>query len=473
MIAATTGLGIRATAVNADCRAAGALDHVGVGHVGHLLDVGAGREDPLAAVDDDRLDVVAVGRLGRGGPDLLLDLHVERVHLRPVEPDRADAVGDLEPYELALCRHPRRSRSRAIGRSRHSASIGNNGAGDPRTLAQPRRDARPCGRGATGRSASTWSAGGDELRRLRPARRPPRWVCLFDDDGGETRHRLTEQSLGIWHGAIPGVAAGTRYGYRVDGPWEPEQGLRFNPAQAAARPLRAGDQRRADRRPGDLRLRRRRARRARARRLRAVRARERGRRTTGSTGAATRRCGTRWRDTVIYELHVKGMTALHDRVPEELRGTYAGLATPAVIDYLRDLGVTAVELLPVHQFCTEPALARARAWSTTGATTRSASSPRTRLLRLRRPRRAGHRVQADGQGVPRRPGSRSSSTWSTTTPPRPAPTGRRCPSAGSTTAASTTGSTTAKPGAAVRRHLLGRHRLRQHRRRLATRSRCG
>src|SRR3712207_9578923 len=65
----------------------------------------------------------------------------------------------------------------------------------------------------------------------------------------------------------------------------------------------------------------------------------------------------RWRDTVIYELHVKGMTKLHDRVPDELRGTYAGLATPAVTDYLRDLGVTAVELLPIHQFCTEPAVA--------------------------------------------------------------------------------------------------------------------
>ncbi len=67
-----------------------------------------------------------------------------------------------------------------------------------------------------------------------------------------------------------------------------------------------------------------------------------------------RRPYTRWRDTVIYELHVKGMTALHDRVPEHLRGTYAGLATPAVTDYLRDLGVTAVELLPVHQFVSEP-----------------------------------------------------------------------------------------------------------------------
>ena len=64
----------------------------------------------------------------------------------------------------------------------------------------------------------------------------------------------------------------------------------------------------------------------------------------------------RWRDSVIYEVHVKGMTALHDRVPEELRGTYAGLASPAVVQYLKDLGITAVELLPIHQFTHEPAL---------------------------------------------------------------------------------------------------------------------
>jgi glycogen operon protein len=66
---------------------------------------------------------------------------------------------------------------------------------------------------------------------------------------------------------------------------------------------------------------------------------------------------TRLTDTVIYELHVKGFTRLHDRVPEELRGTYAGLASPAVVEYLQDLGITAVELLPVHQFASEPALA--------------------------------------------------------------------------------------------------------------------
>ena len=65
----------------------------------------------------------------------------------------------------------------------------------------------------------------------------------------------------------------------------------------------------------------------------------------------------RWRDTVIYELHVKGFTQLHNEIPEHLRGTYAGLGTPTVTNYLQDLGVTAVELMPVHQFFSEPAVA--------------------------------------------------------------------------------------------------------------------
>ena len=72
--------------------------------------------------------------------------------------------------------------------------------------------------------------GVDQLRRAR-AGATGAWVCLFDDEDTETAHPLTEHSLGVWHGALPGVAPGTRYGFRVDGPWEPDAGLRFNPAK--------------------------------------------------------------------------------------------------------------------------------------------------------------------------------------------------------------------------------------------------
>lgn len=181
------------------------------------------------------------------------------------------------------------------------------------------------------------------------------WLCLFDDDDRERRFPLTEQSLGVWHGAVPGVATGTRYGYRVDGPWDPRKGLRFNLAKLLLDPyahavsgtftpdpttydyqLDAPDERNDEDSAPYV--------------PRSVVVHD------DFDWGDDRPLRRRWRDTVIYEAHVKGMTRLHDRVPEELRGTYAGLATPAVIDYLRDLGVTAIELLPVHQFFSEPAL---------------------------------------------------------------------------------------------------------------------
>ncbi|WP_296603063.1 glycogen debranching protein GlgX [Nocardioides sp.] len=202
---------------------------------------------------------------------------------------------------------------------------------------------------------STWSPEATNFAVHAP-RATAAWVCLFDDEGGERRHRLTEQELGIWHGAVPEVAPGSRYGYRVAGPWDPDQGLRFNPNKLLLDPFARAI-------AGTLTL------------------------DPAIYGYAqddpSRRSDTdsapyvphgvvvaddhfdwgddapprhRWRDSAIYEMHVKGMTALHDRVPEHLRGTYAGLATPAVVDYLKDLGITAVELLPVHQFVSEAAL---------------------------------------------------------------------------------------------------------------------
>ncbi len=201
---------------------------------------------------------------------------------------------------------------------------------------------------------ATWSRESTNFAVYAPAAEAV-WVCLFDDDT-EVRHQLIEHSLGVWHGALPGVSPGTRYGYRAHGPWEPDAGLRFNSAKLlldpyakaisgdlvvddaifghdVARPEEPSDLDSAPYVPRSVVV-----------------------YDDFQWGADTspRR---RWRDTVIYEMHVKGMTQLHDRVPEELRGTYAGLAAPAVIDYLKDLGITAVELLPVHQFFSEPALA--------------------------------------------------------------------------------------------------------------------
>jgi glycogen operon protein len=184
------------------------------------------------------------------------------------------------------------------------------------------------------------------------------WVCLFDDEDRETRHPLTEVSLGIWHGAVTGVAPGTRYGFRVQGPWEPEMGWRFNVDKLLLDPYARAISGELAYDPAifgyELRSPDRRSRRDSAAYVpKGVVLHD-----PAFDWGDDRRPYTRWRDTVIYELHVKGMTALHDRVPEHLRGTYAGLATPPVIDYLLDLGVTAIELLPVQQFVSEPHVMR-------------------------------------------------------------------------------------------------------------------
>jgi len=201
---------------------------------------------------------------------------------------------------------------------------------------------------------STWSAESTNFAVYAP-NATGMSVCLFDETGTETVHVLTEQTLGIWHGALPDVPVGTTYGYRVDGPWDPAQGLRFNsnkllldpyglavsggvtddPAifgYVLGSPEQMSEADSAPYVPRSVVV------------------------DPAFDWGDERPMYKRWRDSVIYEVHVKGMTELHDRVPEELRGTYAGLASPAVTTYLRDLGVTAVELLPIHQFVSEPAL---------------------------------------------------------------------------------------------------------------------
>ncbi len=180
------------------------------------------------------------------------------------------------------------------------------------------------------------------------------WVCLFDEEDVETRYELTEHTLGVWNGQIPGVPVGQHYGFRADGPWDPRHGRRFNPQQLLLDPYARAIT--GEPVPGPALL----GHIADGRRSRSDSAGLMPRSVVvhdefdWSGDVPMRR---RWRDTVIYELHVKGFTALHNEIPEHLRGTYAGLGSDTVTNYLRDLGVTAVELLPVQQFFTEPAVA--------------------------------------------------------------------------------------------------------------------
>jgi isoamylase len=180
-------------------------------------------------------------------------------------------------------------------------------------------------------------------------------LCLFDTDGAETRVELTEVDAYVWHCYLPQVQPGQRYGYRVHGPWDPEQGLRCNPNKLLLDPYAKAtsgeidwDQALFSYDFGD----------------------EDSRNDEDSAPHMThgvvinpffdwegdRRPRTPYNDTVVYEAHVKGLTQLHPDVPEDIRGTYAGLAHPAVTEHLTKLGVTAIELMPVHQFVQDSTL---------------------------------------------------------------------------------------------------------------------
>jgi glycogen operon protein len=186
-------------------------------------------------------------------------------------------------------------------------------------------------------------------------------LCLFDaPDASVSRERiaLRERTDLVWHGYIPELRPGQLYGYRVHGPYEPERGLRFNPAKLLIDPYAralTGELRWSDEvfsyRVGD---------------------------PAGDLSRDDRDSAAfvpkgvvidptfdwerdqppqiPWHRSIVYELHVKGFTARHPGVPEHLRGTYAGLASPAALDYLRSLGITAVELLPVHHHVDEHTL---------------------------------------------------------------------------------------------------------------------
>ncbi|WP_414167901.1 glycogen debranching protein GlgX [Streptoverticillium reticulum] len=221
--------------------------------------------------------------------------------------------------------------------------------------------------GVAGTNFALWAGGAEAVE-----------LCLFGENGtdgpaeGETRHPLTELTDEIWHGFVPGVLPGRRYGYRVHGRWDPWTGARWNPAKLLLDPYaRAVD--------GDFGGPPGRPRTALPAEVyghvrdwpqQHVADTVRDERDSAphvpkgvvvadrDDPADDRRPGTPWADTVVYELHVRGFTMRHPGVPERLRGTYAGLAHPAAVEHLVRLGVTAVELLPVHQFAHEDHLLR-------------------------------------------------------------------------------------------------------------------
>jgi glycogen operon protein len=174
-------------------------------------------------------------------------------------------------------------------------------------------------------------------------------LCLFDDAGAESRIALRDYDAGVWHGFVPGVGPGQAYGYRVTGPYDPARGLRCNPAKLLLDPYArafsgtvtfgpevlgyaVGDQDAPSRLDSAAHV---------PRSLVIDEA-------FGWSDHARPQCG--YADTIIYEVHVKGFTMRHPGIPPELRGTYAGLGHEAAIAHLAGLGVTAVELLPVHQY---------------------------------------------------------------------------------------------------------------------------
>jgi isoamylase len=180
-------------------------------------------------------------------------------------------------------------------------------------------------------------------------------VCFYDPAGNETDCiTLRERTAFVWHGFVNGIKPGQLYNFRVDGPWDPEHGLRFNPAKSLVDPyakaisgqvdwkapifpydVASGDPLKIDNQDS----------------------------ARGVPKSVVIHDPFDWSDdhppeiplpdSVIYEMHVKGFSIRNPEVPEKLRGTYAGLAHPASVDYLKKLGITAVELLPIHDFIDE------------------------------------------------------------------------------------------------------------------------
>ncbi|MTD13951.1 glycogen debranching protein GlgX [Nakamurella sp. YIM 132087] len=180
-------------------------------------------------------------------------------------------------------------------------------------------------------------------------------LCIIGDDGTETRITMPEQDAYVWHCYLPTVQPGTRYGYRVYGPYDPANGVRCNPNKLLLDPYAKAVAGAVEWDPSvfsyDLGY------------PDSVNNENSGPHMMHAVvinpffdWSGDRNLRIPYQDTIIYEAHVKGLTALHPEVPESQRGTYAGLTHPAVIDHLTRLGVTAIELMPVHQFVQDSTL---------------------------------------------------------------------------------------------------------------------
>jgi glycogen operon protein len=180
-------------------------------------------------------------------------------------------------------------------------------------------------------------------------------LCLIDDSGKETRVEMAEEDGFVRHCYLPGIQPGQRYGFRVHGPYEPDQGHRCNPAKLLLDPYAKAVEGQID---GDESL-------------FSYRFKDQDafndEDSLGHTMLSVvinpyfdwgndRHPEHEYHDTVVYEAHVRGLTETHPDIPEDIRGTYAGIGHPAMIEHLTGLGVTAVELMPVHQFVQDTTL---------------------------------------------------------------------------------------------------------------------
>ncbi len=233
-------------------------------------------------------------------------------------------------------------------------------------------------------------------------------LCLFDDDGNETCTPLPERTALVYHGYVPNVGPGQRYGYRIIGPYEPANGCRCNPAKLMIDPYATAVEGEVLWKPRVMPY-----------------------VVTGKDDADLVRSDednadlvpkcivtspyfdwghdrpprTPWHKTIVYETHVKGYTNCHPGLDPAVRGTYAGLADPVSIAHLTDLGVTAVELLPVHQYIHDAFLVERGLTQLLGLQLDRLPGTAQRLQLDGSARRAGQRVQAHGQG-PARGGDR-------------------------------------------------------------------